>query len=320
MKKSSKIILLLSAILISLGLILTIGGLASGVQIERILQDGIWNVTLYEETPENDFSSSGRYSISSADIQQLSVSWLDGSITIEPYDGNEILIEESSSEEINQKNHLGFTTQDGVLRIFECAKTVTVHFFWNQPTLRKDLHLYLPVDLAQSLDCLDLDTADSSINIRGLHMKSLTLDTVDGDITVQDSVIDTLHAETADASLLLQGSQLQTLSWDNLNGDITLAASSVDTLEISTMGGNLLGDLLSCPQSIQFDSLSGNLELQLPADSQFTATWNNFDGAYSSNFQGTYGNGTHTVGDGSAKISMDTMDGRLHIFTQDAPA
>lgn len=320
MKKSTKIILLLSAALISLGLLLTIGSLASGVQIERILENELWDAVLYERTAENDFSPDGRYTVSPAGIQELSISWTDGTILIEPYDGTEILIEESSAGGIDEKHHLGFTTTNGVLQIFDNPTLAAIHFSLNRPIPRRDLCVHLPSALAQDLGSLDLDAADGEMDLRDLHVKTLTIDTVDGDIRVQNSVIETLEVDAANANLWLQNAQLQTLETDHLDGDITVLTSDINDLDISTMDGNFSGDFLHCPQTIHFDSLSGSMELHLPSDSQFTATWDSLSGDYHSDFQGSYGARTHTVGDGSAEISMSTMDGSLHILTTDSPA
>lgn len=320
MKKSTKIIFLVSVALISLGLILTVGGLASGVQIERILQSGLWDTVLYEGSAENDFSSDGRYQVSPADIQELLISWTNGKITVEPYDGAEILIEESSSGKIHEKNHLGYTTADGVLQIFDYPAQIAVNFSFHQPAPPKDLRIYLPAAFAQELESLYLDTFGTQLDLHGLHVGTLSISTVDGDLSMQDSTMDALDIDAANANLLLQGSQVHTLTVDNLDGDMTVKSSTVDELDISTMGGNLYGSFLHCPKTVHFNSLSGSAELRLPPDSQFTAKWDSASGTYDSNFQGSHGNHTHTVGDGSSQISIDTMSGALHILSTDSPA
>lgn len=319
MKKSTKIILLLSAILISLGLIFTIGGLASGVQLEEIVKSGRYNMVLYERKAENEFSPDGRYTISPTGIQSLSILWTDGTITIAPYDGTEILLAESSSAKLDEEHHLGYTTSGGVLQIFDDPVQAAVNFTWGQPISPRDLHIYLPSTLAQELEDLELNCTSTELDLRSLCSKTLSINTLDGTITVQDSSMDHLEVDGADADLHLQDSKICTLNVDNLDGSITIDASAVDQLDINTMDGNLSGTFLHCPQSILFDSLSGSMELCLPSDSQFTAQWDSFSGAYTSTFQGSYRDHTHIVGDGSAQISMNTMDGTLQIISTELP-
>lgn len=319
MKKSTKILLLLSAVLISLGTILMVGGLAAGVQIKHIFQSGLWDTVLYEDTIENKYSPDGRYAVSPADIQQLTISWTDGAISVESYDGTEIQIEESAPGGVREKNRLGFTTEDGLLRIFDYPAQAAVHFSFHRPMPSKNLRIYLPAALAQNLNRLDLNTAGTELDLRDLQVQSLSIDTLDGTISMQDSTVNSLDVDAANANLLLQGTQIHTLTIHNLDGDVTLESSTADDLTMNTMGGNLYGSFLRCPQTVQMESLSGDAELQLPADSQFTATWDSMDGSYASDFSGILGDCTHTVGDGSSQISISTMSGTLRtLYTASA--
>lgn len=314
MKKHVKILLILAAALISIGTVLSLVGIVTGVQMDRILYDGILDVPFYQEQRDVPIAEDNRYTVSPKDIHSISIDWYDGTVTVEPYDGDEILLEESSNRKLTEKNAMLFHVRKGTLSIQ--SRPASSGLFLSSGSPEKNLHVSLPKNLAQDLKDLSVDAVDAELTLQGLHAKALSIDSVDGPATLQNFKTNTLEINAVDADFLLQGVQIQALTVDTADGDFTVENSQVETLHLDTIDGDLIGHFSLCPKEISIDSADGNAELTLPSDSQFTAQWNLSGGTYASDFTGSYQNGTHMVGDGSSRISMDSMDGNLHIQKQ----
>ncbi len=290
MKKSTKILLCASAVLISLGMILAIGGLIAGAKLDRIFGEGLWTFGFYEERT-SEFSQDGHYAVSADGIDQLTIDWCAGNVFVEPYEGQEIILEEACSRGLNEKNALTFEADGSTLRIR--SSSGTVGFYFGGVPVHKDLHIRVPKDV--TLSEIDFNAGDA-------------------DLHLQDMSMGTLHTETAAGDVFLQQVSLEAMKFDSASGNLKVEATSVAEVEMNTAAGDFTGDLLMCPQWISFNATSGDVELRLPADSQFTVQKDNLVGGFQSEFEGTYRDGVYTVGDGSSQIEMKTLQGSLQLL------
>lgn len=297
MKKSTKILLCLSAAFISLGMVLVIGGLAAGAKLDRIFDDGLWNVT-FSERRTSQFSTDGHYKVPAAGINELDIDWCAGEVSIESYEGQEIVMEESSSGELDEDNSLMFEIKGGTLKINSSPGLVGISFSEGIEG-KKDLHIRIP----NSMKLMEIDFEASNANLR-----------------VQDVSAGELKTDTVAGEVFLQRVSLGQLDVDSASGNVTVEASTIAAVEVDTVTGNFIGELLSCPRSFSFEASSGDVELRLPADSQFTVRKEGIGGDLQSEFEGIYRNEMYVVGNGSAQIEMDTVKGSLHLLKANTPA
>ncbi len=295
MKKHTKILLLLSSALIALGLILMVVGGVMGAHFDRIYHEGLWDVVFYRsQASTGDFRADGSYTLSPDGVHGLSVDWLDGAVTIEAYDGADISIQEICAQPLDEHNALDYRVSGGTLEIF-CIRSPKVGFTFSYPSLQKDLVIRIPRQLAQRLSDLEVSSVDSGVVLKELHIGDAELSMADGDVTIQGGAVSELSLGSMKGALNLQGTQAGTINMD-------------------TMDGSLVGSFPQCPQSIEFDSMSGSMELRLPRDSQFVVDWDGLEKTdFHSDFPGVRHDGLYIVGDGSAQFSMDTLSGSLSL-------
>ena len=123
----------------------------------------------------------------------------------------------------------------------------------------------------------------------------------------------------------------QDISIDNVSGDMTLTDIDVTDLtvgnvsgeldfsgfcrsaEVSTVSGDCTLTLTAAPNSIDLDSVSGQLVVALPENTGFTANLDSLSGKLYSDFATTYQDDTMRYLDGACKISMDSVSGDLRI-------
>lgn len=151
---------------------------------------------------------------------------------------------------------------------------------------------------------LKVDSVSGGVELAG-HADQADLQTVSGDILAP-----TLGGEV----------KLQTVS-----GRIQASGGPWRRLSLSTVSGDvLLAGRLAIDGDIDIDSMSGDVQLQLPADTSSTLRGSSFSGDLRSDF-GTaqkkrHGPGSSLdvrLGDGRGRINIETFSGDLRIRKQD---
>ena len=102
------------------------------------------------------------------------------------------------------------------------------------------------------------------------------------------------------------------ISIDNVSGELDFSGFC-RSAEVSTVSGDCTLTLTSAPNSIDLDSVSGQLVVALPENTGFTANLDSLSGKLYSDFATTYQDDTMRYLDGACKISMDSVSGDLRI-------
>lgn len=294
MKKSTKVLLCLSAVFLSAGVLLMVWGIAAGVHPLKVFRDGFMNISLYEHRT-SPFSPDGRYTIPAGGIQKLDIDWVDGQVTIEPYDGGDILVEETSSSTLDEHTALMYTVKHGTLEIDVSPERAGI-FFTPSTYASKDLHIRFPRSLMW--ESVDLSAVNAHLDLQATTAEKVSVDVVNGDVSLQRMVV-------------------ENLTLNSVKGSLDVQASQITTVDMDTVDGRLTGEFTACPTAIHFNSVTGDAKLTLPADSQFAVQMDSLTGNLDSAFSGTYQDGRYTVGNGAAQFTMDTIKGTVQI--QKAP-
>ena len=165
-----------------------------------------------------------------------------------------------------------------------------------------------PMVWSQSGDTLILSYTQTnkipiSVNVRrkdlvvtvpaGWAAQDISIDNVSGDMTLTDITVTGLTVSNVSGELDFSGS-CRTAKVDTVSGDCTLT-------------------LTAAPNSIDLDSVSGQLVVALPENTGFTANLDSLSGKLYSDFATTYQDDTMRYLDGACKISMDSVSGDLRI-------
>ena len=165
-----------------------------------------------------------------------------------------------------------------------------------------------PMVWSQSDDTLILSYTQTnkipiSVNVRrkdlvvtvpaGWAAEDISIDNVSGDMTLTDITVIGLTVS-------------------NVSGELDFSGSC-RTAEVSTVSGDCTLTLTAAPNSIDLDSVSGQLVVVLPENTGFTAELDSLSGKLYSDFATTYQDDTMRYLDGACKISMDSVSGDLRI-------
>lgn len=165
-----------------------------------------------------------------------------------------------------------------------------------------------PMVWSQSGDTLILSYTQTnkipiSVNVR---RKDLVV-TVPAGWAAQDISIDNVSGDMTLTDITVTG-----LTVRNVSGELDFSGSC-RTAEVSTVSGDCTLTLTAAPNSIDLDSVSGQLVVALPENTGFTANLDSLSGKLYSDFATTYQDDTMRYLDGACKISMDSVSGDLRI-------
>lgn len=298
MKKSTKTLLILSVVFISFGALLTVGSMIFGTNPFKAYNEGWMDVGL-RKNRTTEFSADGRYTIPAEGIQGLSVNWVAGDITVELYDGTDIVLEETSSRTFNKNNSLDYKIGANELDISYCPMQVGLSLSRYSLDTSKELHILLPNTV--QLNDLSIDSASSTVFIQGISPLDLEVSTVSGNLDVANAVISGLNFEST-------------------SGSASITDSNVQDIEMKTVTGSLDAALTACPAAVSFDTTSSDATLTLPTDSQFQLTLSSVTGQINSDFQGEYHGNTYIVGSGSGDFEMHSVSGSANIYQAASPS
>lgn len=190
------------------------------------------------------YSDSERYTAGGAEVEtaaldELSIGWMAGTVTVETWNGNTISITETGAETEAEQVH--WLLEDGSLDIEYCAAGT------HKTLPRKELTVRIPQSLAGQL---------RRLGINGVS---------------QDAVVTDMTAEQV---------------WFYSTSGTLNFSGGAEKLRLETTSGNMNVQLSKAPDHIEFDSVSGNLELTFPEGRGFEVDWDTVSGDFDCEFPG----------------------------------
>lgn len=237
-----------------------------------------------------DFSTgdhiTGSGSVSAEDVEDLSIEWASGSITIQTADTDSI----SFSEEgyAGEGQEMVYSIRNGKLTISYSKPSVQIGFV---SVPNKDLTITVPRDWPCGK--LDIDSASTDARIEGLTFDEVALDSASNTFRFIDCTISQLDVDGASNSIELSG--------------------TLDTLDCDGMSTTVTAVLKTAPSAIDMDGMSSTLVLTLPENCGFRVTMDGLSNDFSSDFETTSSDGGYVYGNGSCRIDVDGMSSTVKI-------
>lgn len=199
-----------------------------------------------------DLPYHAEYTVPADGVTGLDLSWTRGDVTVQPWNGDSILLEEDSEVELTEDYRLLYTVEDGELKLrFDGQPSRDV-------TWRKVLTVWLPEALAQSLAELDAATVSAHVTVLDLTAAELDIETVSGGVYARGGFPQT-DVSTTSGSAYLSGT-FGELDFSTVSGDMTLETNETFRLDAETTSGSVC---LRLPEdmglTLDFASTSGDI-------------------------------------------------------------
>lgn len=219
-------------------------------------------------------------------VTHIEIEWTAGTITIQPGDTNRILLSESGSFDSDEA--MVCRQQGSKLMIAYQNRDVFIGIY---STPEKDLTITVPRDWKGTE--ISIDSASARLNMNGINVREVELDTASGGAVFADCTIEALDVDTASGDVNYSGT-LKTLEYDSASGDLQAVFHNT-------------------PRSIEMETASGDVDITLPDGCGFTAEVDSMSGDFSSDFETVRKEDSYVHGDGSCRINMSAMSGDVHI-------
>lgn len=234
-----------------------------------------------------DGSEAAEMSFSPSDIDEIVILWVSGDVKISGSDIDTISYETRNN---NTEFETVYKLENGRLSIGFNGKK------WNTGKVRsKDLSVTLPQNWEGKL--LKIEAVSADLTIEKLScIEQLKIETVSGKSTVQSVISTKLDAETVSGDMRF-GGKFETIDIEGVSAHCTIDAS------------------MSCPKSIDMDTVSGDLTLYLPKGYGFELKLDALSKSLHTSLPYTKDGDRYICngGLGSCQIDMDGVSGDITI-------
>ena len=290
MKKSVKITLLVAAVLVGLGLCIAVAGVLMGGRISD-LRNTYYDGREWHHGDALDGSyTGGEIRVPAESITALSIDWVAGDVKIMVTDGEEIVVTEHADRGIPEEYALCVET-DNTLRI-RYSNDV-----WGNDMPEKDLTVLLPRTVAENLTAVDLSGVSADFAVGKLTVRdAFSFDTTSGKLEMQS-----MNAPQAKATV------------SSVSGKVELDGSFREVKAGSTSGEIDLM-LRNAPAAVEVSTVSGEVDVELPAGTGFTLDYSTVSGELECDFPLTKSvDGKYVCGDGACRMEIGTTSGSLSV-------
>ena len=290
MKKSVKITLIVAAVLVGLGLCIAVVGALMGGRISD-LRNTYYDGREWHHGDALDGSyTGGEIRVPAEGITALDIDWVAGDVKIMVTDGEEIVVTEHADHGIPEEYALQLEA-DNTLRI-RYSNDV-----WGIDMPEKDLTVLLPRTVAENLTAVDLSGVSADFAVGKLTVRdAFSFDTTSGKLEMQS-----MNAPQAKATV------------SSVSGKVELDGSFREVKAGSTSGEIDLM-LRNAPAAVEVSTVSGEVDVELPAGTGFTLDYSTVSGELECDFPLTKSvDGKYVCGDGACRIEVGTTSGSLSV-------
>jgi len=215
------------------------------------------------ESLSGPFSADGVYTSGTENINSLNIDWVAGSITIKPYDGDEIRITEFAQRTLSGDEKLHMSTSGGTLNIRYREQGTGLRSI-RLP--QKRLEVLVPRDFAENLTKLSVGTVSGHVSISDIGSGKVHVDSTSGDISLSNISARELDSNSLSGSISLSNIIADGIGLDSTSGTVTVQSSRAGILGLESLSG-LIRVSDSSARSFRAETTSGNINVSGAFDS-----------------------------------------------------
>ena len=262
----------------------------------------------------------------SGSIKRLDIEWAAGTVFVQSWSQDEIMVQEFSHSELTDRNMMVMETGDDELAIRYREGS-------SLGSVKGDKWLTVMVP-DRMLEELEIETTSADIQLVGLEQGELRVSTASGDVSLTECylrkvVVETISGEVDLSSVYADELDISTTSGyvfgdahcidveaETISGTIQLNTwENTETVDISTTSGDVWCNMSNTAiRSISVDTTSGYVSLSIPWDIGFTLEYSTVSGSLTNSFDMLKQDGKYFYNGGGCEIKVDTVSGDLDIY------
>ena len=229
----------------------------------------------------------------SAQVQNIEIEWVAGSIIIQQSDSlNSIIVAESCPTYSEYETVIKQSGQ--TLKIQFCEESMEFPSFGINADVSKDLVIRVPKNW--NCNTLEIDAAAAEVHIYDLSINEMDFDGASGD-------------------LILDNCNIVDLDIDTASGDVEFTGT-LKELDFDAASAKFYGEFLAKPNHLNLDAMSGDVELVLPEYCWFTCELETMSGSFDTDFATKQENNVYVYGgkDNACHVRISAMSGDVSIL------
>ena len=261
-------------------------------------------------------------------IDAIAVNWTSGEIRFE-FGGENITVRESSSGIIDDENVMVCDVINGTLNIHYHSPRVNFVSFGEE---NKNLTVTIPTHLVPEIKNISIDATSADVKLGGFALDDLKIsstsgcadisdvsagtflfDATSGDLTLENSSFGGLRASSTSGSIMLKDVESGAAYFDIISGDASAVNCTFGKVEGESTSGCFYMSLDSVPGELDVDTTSGNVEIFLPEDAEFTLEFDRTSGDLELDFAAVMRGDEYIVGGGRNEINIETTSGNASV-------
>lgn len=277
------------------------------------------------------YTNSEKYSVGDAEItdkiENIEIDWPSGSVSVVSHSKDSFQVSEKAKDSISEDLRVHWWLEGTTLHVKFAASGASLRWF---NTGHKELTLTVPEAL--SFDNVVIRAASAEIEAANLAAETLSVSTASGNMDIncaantislnsasgdiqldQKDKAGEVSIDTASGRIDANLSRVDTASFESASGKIQVTAASVNSMSAKSTSGAVSCELEATPSECKLHAVSGEVTLNLPDDSDFTANISTTSGDFKSDFALKKDGSTYICGSGSAHIDIETTSGDVEI-------
>ena len=332
MTKGTKIVLIIAAVCIALSVVVFSAALLlGGVDLQDGVDTDIFGVSIHMGKDgfyagSSTLESTGYENTAefTEKIDAIEVNWTSGEINFE-FGGENITVRESSSGIIDDENVMVCGVENGTLKIHYHAPRVNIVSFGEA---NKNLTVTIPTHLVPEIKNISIDATSADVKLGGFELDRLNIESTSGsafvndtsagifvfgstsgDLTLDNGSFGNFSAQTTSGGVHVTDVSAGEADFDVTSGDVTAENCSFGKVEAESTSGSFSMSLNSVPTEFEAGTTSGNVEIFLPEDAEFTLEFDRTSGELELDFAAVMRGDEFIVGSGRNEISIETTSG-----------
>ena len=215
----------------------------------------------------------GGATFANSDVSELSIDWVSGTVTIEAYDGTEVVISESTDDVLTDSTTMHYYLEpDGTLNV-----KYGIPGMKNQGSNLPNKHLLVRVPRSMRLDDVEVNGVGQSIQMDSVCCSKLEMNSVTRQITLNECEIEEVEVNSVSTNMEATFSKMpRKMELNNVSGATALYVpeDAGITLEMESLVSDFHSELPVAKKGkkkiigngackIECNSLSGNLAIKV---------------------------------------------------------
>lgn len=244
------------------------------------------------------------YECEAESLDALNIDWASGDIEVKVVeDRKAVRVTEYIPSGFNEDKKMLVSEEGGNLHIRWSKKTPALQIFNFDLNLGKRLVVEIPKTLVKELDEINCDsilsdlrmadietnfikvnTTSGNIKLDNLTAKELQIDTTSGRVELNQAEIGKIKMNATSGKMTCEAVRAETLEVDSISGNIEFAGSITEQAQVSGTSMKVHLDLQEIIKTINVDTISGDITLKLPKNSELSIDFDSISGDLESEF------------------------------------